>query len=642
MPKLGLAIIEKYGKNKLVFSLILILFAVWSFPNVLSTAMGGLDPSWQIALHMAKLENLVWGQDLMMTNGPLAYLVMKINIDQTLWIQSFFYKVGAHILFFITIGIFTYKTKNRFRNIIAFGILSILLTAVTPTYYPLLGLLLGWYLYLEYSKRYLFLIPLSFFTAFFSFIKGDVFLGSLSIISLSCIIFIIQKKWKEVVISSGAYVLFIFLIWLAMKFPITALDGYYINMISISSGYAIAMSIDRLLFPVYFAIPLWGLYFWWIVDSFKKSRDLKFFFISAGVLFLTYKLGVVREGGHALHFFLFWSAIMLIFLIISKKNKIPTLLKYTTICFVAFFVFSTMFTAYIIWPSEKYSSIDSNFVINGISETKDRFLKAYSSPKIQFLPNYITYLSDDITFETIRNIEKEKIKEFYPSIPKNTLETIGKNSIDVIPWDNALLYAYDLNWTPRFFLQSIGAYTSHLDKLDAEFFMSENAPLYILYEWKSIDGRFPAFDTPLTYRTILCNYEIVDTFEKWYLLKRSENKICTNMVSIQKIEIKFGEEVLVPKSTENYVFVKIFVKENVLGKASNLLYKSPHVFIQLNNNEISHRFVYPTAENGILLFVDSQTENTPLLKYNVNSFTIHTNYENYFEDIISIEFFEMS
>jgi len=637
---LSLTTIVRYKKNKFVVFLLIILFGIWSFPNVLSPTTGGLDPSWNIALHMAKIQDLVWGQDLMMTNGPLAYLTLTINIDQTLWNHSFFYKIVVHILFFIVIGLFSYKTKNPLLSIIALGILSVFLVLVIPKYYPMLGLMLGWYLYLEHSKKYLFLIPLSFTPAFFSFVKADVFLGSFSIIASSWIILITQKRWKDVIISSGAYTLFIVLIWLIMKFPIDVLDNYFFNMISISSGYSIAMSIDRLFFPVYFSIPLWGVYFWWIIDSYKKNSDLKFFFISAGMLFLMYKLGVVREGGHTLHFFIFWSAIMLIFLIIANKKKISKALKWTTISLIIFFSFSAMFTAYILWPLEKYSNIDNEFVFNGIEDSFKRIFNIYSKSKIQYIPNYLNFLYDDSSFDRIRNSEKEKIIQSYPIIPPRTLQLIANQTVDVFPWDNALLYAYDFNWKPRVILQSIGAYTPELDMLDSESLQKTDSPKYLLYEWKSIDGRFAAFDTPITYRTILCNYHLVDKFEKWNVFEKNQTTICSETLIEQK-QVQFGEKVTVPKPREGYVFVKIEINQNTLGKFSDIIYKSPHVFIKLNENERSHRFIYPNAVGGLILAVHPQIPDTPLLVYDINSFTIHTDYENYFDNTINIEFFEI-
>jgi len=110
---------------------------------------------------------------------------------------------------------------------------------------------------------------------------------------------------------------------------------------------------------------------------------------------------------------------------------------------------------------------------------------------------------------------------------------------------------------------------------------------------------------------------------------------------VSETEIKFGEKVNVPSSKEGYVFGKIYVKQNALGKLSNLLYKSPHVFIQINDIENKFRFIYPTAENGLLLSTSENLEkNSSIMQHNIESFVITTDFENYFEEKIRIEFIE--
>ena len=78
------------------------------------------------------------------------------------------------------------------------------------------GILLGFYLYLEYGKKPIILLPLAFSAAIMFYIKGELAVGSLSILVLSVVILLIQKRFKEVIICSAAYVSFIISLWLSL------------------------------------------------------------------------------------------------------------------------------------------------------------------------------------------------------------------------------------------------------------------------------------------------------------------------------------------------------------------------------------------------------------------------------------------
>ena len=423
-----------------------------------------------------------------------------------------------------------------------------------------------------------------------------------------------------------------------MKYPLSEIVNYFSNLLATSSGYAIAMSYDRLFYLVYFSIPLWLIFFWWIYNSYRKNHDLSLLLLCAGPLFLLYKLGVVREGGHSIHFFLLWSAIFLIILIWSQKYNHSKILKWVTFVTILFLIFSTYFTAYILWPHEEYTEINSEFFSNGIVDAFEKASKPYHQSKIFNIENYLSYLYDDSNFENIRISEKNKIIQYYDDLPESILNKIGNSSIDVIPWDNAIIYANDYNWQSRPILQSFNSYNPTLDNFDAKFLSSNNSPQLLLYTWKSIDGRFSAFDTPSSLRSILCNYEIIEQDYRTTLFEKAGSK-CLEPISISNQTVFFGQSVLVPKIEDGYLFAKIHIKQNPLGKISDFVYKSPHVRIQLNDNSFHHRFIYPNAENGIIL---SSNPTTPLLLYDIKKFTLYTTHPNYFDDEIKIEYFKIN
>jgi hypothetical protein len=72
-------------------------FATWPFMSV--QASPGLDPSWQIGLHLAASRGLDFGHDLVFTYGPLGFLLQPILIGGSTGAVSVLVTLAAHIAF---------------------------------------------------------------------------------------------------------------------------------------------------------------------------------------------------------------------------------------------------------------------------------------------------------------------------------------------------------------------------------------------------------------------------------------------------------------------------------------------------------------------------------------------------------------
>jgi len=332
--------------------------------------------------------------------------------------------------------------------------------------------------------------------------------------------------------------------------------------------------------------------------------------------------------------------VLLIFLSTLKIPKNDNFLKYSIVVVIIVFV--------LVGNNDPQQSKVRQINTPEISEQigfLTNVVKPYQNPHLLKYPDYLQYLINDDTYEPIRIANKERIISSYPPIfsPNILNNIIGNQTVDVYPWDISLLYAYDLNWTPRPVLGSPSAYTVHLDKLDASFYQQENSPNFILYKQIAIDNRYYLFDQPATLREISCNYhKIKDMGWDFFLLEKNSKNICLEENKISEEDVKFGQEVRIPSYEDGYLFAKVYVKQNILGKLSNLVYKSPLVFIQLNDINNQFRFIYPTAENGILLSESNDlATKSPIMKNNFHSFKITTDFESFFQEKIRIEFVEV-
>lgn len=514
-------LIRNRNQRDYIVFLIIILFAILSFPPILQNPSSGLDGSWILGLELAQLENFVWGEDLSFTYGPLSYLYRPLNIDQSLWIDAVIFRIFSYALFYLVLGIFVAKTNSPIRNSIILGSISVILVTQTFVYFPISGLLLSFYLYLQYSKNYKILIPIIFVSSFLFFLKFDVALMSMSILILSCIFLLIEKRYKELAICAVLYTSFIFLIWFSLTGSFTGIENYFSHSFSVASDYSEgASTITPTSFFVYSIIPGTIIFLAWTYEFWKKEKpNLKFMLISFFVLFAFYKLGFVREG-HMHIFFISWAFLLFSIYALSKKNNVNKILKISTWLMIAFFMI--LFFTTIAGKSQKLT-VDSNFSewVEVVGNTASGY---YTSLKIIKLVTQGEYLFDDEKYQPIRNQIKNSIKESYPPLSDTIIDKIQNNPVNVYPWDISLLYAYDLNWKPSPLMQNYVGINEFLDNLEADFY-SEKSTEYILFKIKSIDKRHPAFTEPSTLRAILCNYHVEEKVKQFYLLEKKIMKI---------------------------------------------------------------------------------------------------------------------
>jgi hypothetical protein len=221
------------------------------------------------------------------------------------------------------------------------------------------------------------------------------------------------------------------------------------------------------------------------------------------------------------------------------------------------------------------------------------------------------------------NSVKANVRNEYQLSPL-LAQDIGNSSVDIFPWDIALLWAYGMNWSPRPMFQSYNAYTGWLDHINAVHLSGPDAPNYILFAYGSIDSRYPLFDEPETFRTILCRYQYVASDANFALLQLSPTNRCENAIAIAETFGNMGDWIPVPKGND-LLFARVYIDYSFLGSLANIVYKPAEVYVsfQLSNGTISpsYRFVTGNAENGIFVsaYVDNFNSLLQLYQGHINS-----------------------
>ena len=89
------------------------------------------------------------------------------------------------------------------------------------------------------------------------------------------------------------------------------------------------------------------------------------------------------------------------------------------------------------------------------------------------------------------------------------LNRIGKAPVDAYPWEATVLFANDLNWSPRPVCQSYTAYQPDLDEANARHYRSPDGPRFILYYPEAIDDEHPYFVDPLTLQELFLHFDVI-------------------------------------------------------------------------------------------------------------------------------------
>lgn len=140
-------------------------------------------------------------------------------------------------------------------------------------------------------------------------------------------------------------------------------------------------------------------------------------------------------------------------------------------------------------------------------------------------------------------------------------------SVAVEPWETSAAWAYGLDWKPLPVFQNYSAYTSRLDRLNAEAAESADGPERILREnpllvfpefpTRDVDDRFGAWDPPQQARAVLCNFAPLQTTRRWQVLGRVRDR-CGPERPAGSAQAGEGEAVEVPAPRrDEVVFVRI-------------------------------------------------------------------------------------
>lgn len=607
------------NSNRAIFHLAAfgLIYLLWNCSTFLhhKSAIPVLDFSWLIGLNWASLLNFKWlGDNVVFTYGPLYYLdgllLPEFHSKSTIILTVIGLNLFYAACFTYIYSCFVNLRFEQKRKRIALIIVAIFLLFQGPdlNLVPLFTAFI--FLPIIFSadentkrariERYVRYGIIILLLAVIPFIKLSHIYESLMFIVIMMGVSIYKRKYLEAAIIGFLFSVFTILIWVLTtgETSLSLLPAYFVSRLSISSGYTEAMMINFrgengpriFIFALFFFISLISGFVYLLFA--KKWIWAVVWLFPIISLFLGFKNSFVRaEDAHARIFLDYIILSVLYYFYLLKQMNVDAekepgrsssrvaLMTRVMVPVLAIILFSIFPLGAKVSPSGQFSNILQIFAPESYSTIDQQNIAA------KYKTGYKKYFHLDNAF--LGHID-----------PKKT--------IDIIPWDIALLYTYDLRWTPRPILQSYAAYTSLLDALDADFFRKPDSPSQLIFSLSEIGLHSPVFSNPNTFRALLDNYQPVTrtTNNQYMLLEKKKAPLSRDLILLTQNNFHLNEDIAIPNIKQGHVFMAAKIEHTLFGKFLDIVYKPSFLFVEITLNtgqKIKYRLIRDTAQNGLFV-----------------------------------------
>lgn len=547
--------------------------------------VAGLDPSWAYAINEAVARHLVFGRDLIFTFGPLGSVYTQFYHPAT---DALMLAGSACLAMGLCVGFALLAVPRRPYLLWLLPFAVAIIHSADAVFMALPFLLFlntfrlgGQSQVMEIPGRQLLLILLACSIGILPLIKGS-FSGVVVVLgALSIIILLMSGRISAAIALIVAVLGTMCATWVLTGQPLLALPQFFVAQTPIISGYAEAMSMHG---PKD-AIGWWALAAFACILTFyitdARHRGLTGLVAALGMamyVFITFKAGFVRADGHAV---IAVGTLLLIALAMCTTLRAP----------VAIFL---MAIALVGWYGAEHSSENIRFRSIGrlVWNTYGRVVSG------------IEIRSDRGSLEEDFRSANELIRKEYP---------LGKisGSVDIYPTELSPIFAHGLKWSGRPVPQSYSAYTSGLDRLDAQHLLGKAAPDNIFFTIGPIDSRLASLEDSGSWPILLTDYRIVGREHGLIHLVRTASGE-PRISKLGEVNGALNSAIAVPDAT-GPVIASIEIRKTLLGKALLAAFKLPQIFIELTldtGEVVRNRYIASMGQSGFIVspYVGSDEE----------------------------------
>jgi len=589
-----------YPRNRRVeiFWNLCLFFALVSVLVPLQPLMPGetFDDSWPTALSQALAQGLIFGREITFTFGPLVSLYTWTYHPFTdswmvaitlVWAICFCWVLSSlllncsgkqKILWLIFILGFLGLGESRF------SFLPIRPDAIYFAYpFLLFVYLLSSSFNISQKKSEPCPTVMAFFLSLplgvFPLIKFSNFLICASLIVLTTMALIFSGRIKSALLFLlGPILSFLLMLWILGQ-PLSSLPNFLETGFSISSSYTASMSITEgpRTHPVIFVFVAFLLLLAVLKEA-PWSLKGKVFLLPAFFLFLfmSFKAGFTRAD--SVHVPMSGQALLIAAMVGALISQSKRMIDVSVLTFLAGLILVG-----------EYRSI------NPLKNTHANLASLKNGLK--------TRLTKDESLATeYQNVLSQLQK-------KNKLSKMP-GPTDIFSTGQTLLIASGNQWAPRPVLQSYKTINPFLSELDKKYFLSDRAPLYLLYKVEPIDNRLASLEDSASWPILLNRYEETGIESGYLKLRTKENAGPEpEPVKLKSGQAQLHQIVRIPHIAKP-LFLRLFLKPTFRGKLESVFYKPEELFLQVTlkgQEPKKFRLPHEMAQGGFLIFPLIQT-----------------------------------
>lgn len=186
------------------------------------------------------------------------------------------------------------------------------------------------------------------------------------------------------------------------------------------------------------------------------------------------------------------------------------------------------------------------------------------------------------------------------------VRSLRGRTVAIEPWEDMIAWADPgLIWDPEPVVQSYSAFTTSVDRLDATFLSSRQAPQVLLFQRTGFAGRDPWMDPPATMGALYCRYREVGASGPWLVLGHVADR-CGRPQTLAVLRSRFGVPMRVPRAPGKIVAARFVLAVPLAAELEAGLLKPPAVYLSIWDGRgavTRYRFVPGTAGDEHVLVV---------------------------------------
>jgi hypothetical protein len=526
----------------------------------LSSNLALLEPSWKNALNESFARGMRFGEQIVFTFGPWGFLFTKMYHPSTFPLLIAAWAFMGSMLVVTGFQIARRLTLNPFGRFLWFlGIIEIAAVSPDVFFLSLCLLFLMYGLYVHDGSLSATYVLLCLTLGLISLVKFTVLILAVTLVAVVALFDLLVRKrfpWTAML-----YPVAVIGFWTAAGQHLGDLSSYFSSSLWIARGYTDAMALaegpgyDVGIFLVLSLLALT----WVLASQWRKpllTRTLSVGGLSL-VLFMGFKAGFVRQDP--------WHGLTAPFTLLAATWSYAGV-SWAAVpwrgakIWLAVLVAGTLMFGWI--SLERYAHL-----------SLPRFLERTAQFAVSnTLRMMETLVHGDVHLQRGYGAANARIRSAFP-LPAIT------GSVDVYPYEQAVLFAHDVQWNPRPVFQSYSAYSPELAQLNAAHLRGSSRPDWVLFALGPIDGRYPAFDDSLSWPELLTRYDVQKSAGPFLLLKRAARERAFRLVPLREFTAQFGAPVTL--TNMEAIWACIEVQPTWLGRLLAMLYKPPPIFLDV-------------------------------------------------------------